>query len=265
MHGVAAPHVPVAVQAETPFAWHSVWPGAHVPVQTPPTHVWFTQATGAPHTPLSVQVCTPLFEHWIAPGAQTVHAPFQHTGVDPAHVVWLCQLPAALQIWVTLPEHCAWPAAHTPVQVPPTQVWLTQHAEPHAMPPSHVKAETSPGEESTLPASDTVPSLEASADPVSTAVWSASVSGAASLVLASQSPPAHAPSEKEPRPSTRPHAASALASRIAARARTTRTLVRIRAGLHADQLISAGAGLGRGARQRTSANTCVSLSNPPPP
>jgi hypothetical protein len=73
-----------------------------------------------------------------------------------------------------LPEHCVWPAAHTPVHLPAAQVWLTQHSVPHAMPPSQVNGPPSmggPTEESMLAASAAATSAEASTgEPVSIAV-----------------------------------------------------------------------------------------------
>lgn len=122
MHAEGVPQAPLAVHVATLLPWHSVWAGAQTPVQTPPTQVWFTQATAAPHVPAALQVWTPLFEHCVAPGAHWVHAPFQHTGVAPEHVVWFCQWPVPSQVCVMLPEHCVCPAAHTPVHAPPTQV-----------------------------------------------------------------------------------------------------------------------------------------------
>jgi hypothetical protein len=63
---------------------HSTWVGAHVPLQTPSTHVWLVHAAGVPHWPSAPHVSTPLFEHFVAPTAHTpVHAPATH--------VWLTQ------------------------------------------------------------------------------------------------------------------------------------------------------------------------------
>ena len=42
------------------------------------------------------------------------------------------QVPLAVHVSTPLPEHCVWPAAHTPVQAPATHVWLTQ-----AVPAAH--------------------------------------------------------------------------------------------------------------------------------
>ncbi len=132
----------------------------------------------------------PLFEHWTAPGAHCVQAPFQQMGVAPAQVVWFCQLPVALQTWVTLPAHWVWPAAHVPVHMPPTQVWFTQQVAPHMDPASQPPEEPSPGPTGESPwVASLLPSMGV---PVSGAVWSPVASASASPVLASQ-PPVQAP------------------------------------------------------------------------
>jgi hypothetical protein len=85
---VAAPHCPSAPQVATCVSLvHSVAPGAHTPVQTPPTHVWFVQE--APfdcQLPVASQTwgCWPL--HLRAVGLQVTHPPLRHTGVvAPEH------------------------------------------------------------------------------------------------------------------------------------------------------------------------------------
>ena len=40
-----------------------VCPGAHRPVQTPPTHVWFEHAVAPPYVPFDWHVCTLLPAH----------------------------------------------------------------------------------------------------------------------------------------------------------------------------------------------------------
>jgi hypothetical protein len=128
---------------------HWVWFGAQMPVQTPPTQVCATPASPAqlvigPHVPPALQVWVPLLAvHWTAPGEHWAHAPFQHTGVAPAHVVWFCQLPDESHVCTIAPEHCVCPGAHAPEQTPPMQAWFTQHAPPHA-PASHPAAASMP-------------------------------------------------------------------------------------------------------------------------
>jgi hypothetical protein len=117
----------------------------------------------SPHIPAAEQVCTVLFEHCVAPGAHDTQAPFQHTGVVPEQVVLLVQCPVASQVWVTLPMHWVCPAAQTPVQAPPTQVWFTQHVSPQAAAPSHPWVDDSMGRVGTsAPESVTVTSVPAS-------------------------------------------------------------------------------------------------------
>jgi len=94
---VAVPQPPLALQTETLLPWHSVWLGAQTPWHVPPTHVCFVQALVGPQVPLGEHVCVPFVValHCTAPGAHARHAPFQQTGVAPAHVVWFCQVPVA--------------------------------------------------------------------------------------------------------------------------------------------------------------------------
>src|SRR5262245_6453976 len=95
MHATAAPQVPFAEPDSTPLPLHCFCPGEHVPVQTPPMHVWLVQATGAPQVPAATQVCTPLPEHCVEPGEHATQALFKHAGVEPEHVDCVCQLPPA--------------------------------------------------------------------------------------------------------------------------------------------------------------------------
>jgi hypothetical protein len=106
MHGEAVPHVPFAVQVWTPLPEHCVSPGPHTPVQAPLMHVWSLQPAGVPQVPAEVHVCTPLPVHWVAPGVHVTHVLLRHTGVDPVHVVCVCQVPEAVQVWMELPRHC---------------------------------------------------------------------------------------------------------------------------------------------------------------
>ena len=57
------------------------------------------------HSPLESQVCGALPLHWVRPGVQARHAPFQHAGVAPAHVVWSCHAPHMLQSCTMLAAH----------------------------------------------------------------------------------------------------------------------------------------------------------------
>jgi hypothetical protein len=137
VHGDAIPHWPVWSQVCTPLPWHVVWVGAQTPVQTPPTHVWFSHATVDPHVPVAPHFSVPLVVvHCTAPGEHSTHAPFQQMAVVPAHVVWFCHMPDVLHCCTTEPAHCDWPGAQSPVHSPATQAWFTQHFVPHAMPPS---------------------------------------------------------------------------------------------------------------------------------
>ena len=95
----AEPHVPLEVQVCTPLPLHCVCPGAHTPAQLPETHVWFTHATAAPQVPLALQVSSPLPTHCVEPGVHARHSLFQHAGVAPEHVAWVCQLPVASHVW----------------------------------------------------------------------------------------------------------------------------------------------------------------------
>jgi hypothetical protein len=81
-------------------------PGAHVPVQAPPTQVWFEQAIGAFQVPLALQVWTPLPEHCVEPGEQATHALLRQVGVGPEQVDCVCQLPVSSHDWIADPRHC---------------------------------------------------------------------------------------------------------------------------------------------------------------
>jgi hypothetical protein len=51
-----------------------------------------------------------------------VHAPLTHVWL--LHADTVPQVPLDVQVCTPLPEHCVWPATHTPVQAPLTHVWL---------------------------------------------------------------------------------------------------------------------------------------------
>ena len=95
VHGPCAEQVPLGFQA--PLALH-VWvsvpqlphgtglvcPGAHGPVHTPLTQVWFEHASGVPHCPLS-HACTPLPEHCTCPAVhEPVHTPAEQVPLGQA-------------------------------------------------------------------------------------------------------------------------------------------------------------------------------------
>ena len=103
----AAPFVqaPFVLHVSGVLPLQSCWSGAHTPTHAPPTHVWFTQATGALHLPPALHCCTPFSEHCTAPGSQSWQAPFQHTGVEPAHVSWLFQLHVSSHACTRFPTH----------------------------------------------------------------------------------------------------------------------------------------------------------------
>jgi hypothetical protein len=44
------------------------------------------------------------------------------------HAVGVVHVPFAVHVSVPLPEQPTWPCAHTPLQAPPTHVWLVQTA-----------------------------------------------------------------------------------------------------------------------------------------
>jgi hypothetical protein len=56
--GTAAPYSPLELHVCTPLLEHWVAPGAHTPVQVPPTQAWFEQAAPFCQDPLPSQVCT---------------------------------------------------------------------------------------------------------------------------------------------------------------------------------------------------------------
>jgi rubredoxin len=129
MQADGVPYWPFAPQVSTPLPLHCVWLGAQTPTHAPPTHVWFVHATGDPHVDAAVQVCTPLPRHWVAPERHATHVLFEHAGVAPEHVAWVCQFPAASHDWMRFPRHWVCPGAQTPPQAPATHVWL-EHAVP---------------------------------------------------------------------------------------------------------------------------------------
>jgi hypothetical protein len=198
-----------------------------------------------------------------------VHAPVLHDSPEPhalhaeppvPHCIPDCDpkgthAPAALQQPL---GHDVASQAQAPVLLshscPAAQAAQLAPAAPHAMAVSDTKGTHRPALQH--PLRHVVGPHAAASDPASvvTTSFGAALSVAASLVPsrvpsvmdmlsaappsapASQSPPAHAPSEKEPRPSTRPHPARAPASSTAAAATTTLTLERIRARALFDHL-----------------------------
>jgi hypothetical protein len=52
--------------------------------------------------------------------------PFMHVGVGGAHGAVFDQVPVKSHTWGVEPLHCTFPAAHTPMHMPLTQVWFTQ-------------------------------------------------------------------------------------------------------------------------------------------
>jgi hypothetical protein len=67
---------------------HWVSPGAHMPVQAVPTHVWWRQGTGSANAPFALQVCIALaLEHMVALGLQVpVQTPPFGPAVPTTHV-----------------------------------------------------------------------------------------------------------------------------------------------------------------------------------
>ena len=61
-------------------------------------HVWLLHATGAPQLPVVLHVCKLLPVHWVAPGEHVTQVLFRHTGVAPAQVVCVCQVPEAVHV-----------------------------------------------------------------------------------------------------------------------------------------------------------------------
>jgi hypothetical protein len=171
--------------------------------------------------------------HCVAPGEHATHAPFQQMGVAPAHVVWFIHWPEALHCWTTVPTHCVWPGAHSPVQVFATHAWFTQHFVPHVAPPSQsggaaASFPTSARASMGLPVSvafapDEEPPEEEEDRSVVPPV-SASVPGmVASLATPSQEPPSQLTGWSESRPSMTLQAAK-TAGRASATAAKPRIL-----------------------------------------
>jgi hypothetical protein len=127
MHAAGAPHVPL-LQVWTALPLHCVWPGAHIPVQTPPMHVWLVHPTGAPHDPAALHVCMLLPEHCVVAGEHATQPLFTQAGVAPEHVVWVCHVPLAVHDWMELPRHSVCAGAQTPEHVPLMHVCETQGA-----------------------------------------------------------------------------------------------------------------------------------------
>ena len=123
-----ASHVCVSVP-HFPQATGSVWPGAHDPVQAPPTHVWLVHATGEPHCPPLSHVSTPLPEHCFCPGEHgPLHTPATHVPLE--HVVAAPHCPQPPHVCTCVPEHCVAPGVHTAAAA-------HEHA-PHAQAAVHV-------------------------------------------------------------------------------------------------------------------------------
>jgi hypothetical protein len=74
----------VSIPQLPPQAAWLVWPGAHTPMQAPPTHVLSTHATALPHDPPAAHVSTPFPEHCVAPGAHTPASPPASTDPESA-------------------------------------------------------------------------------------------------------------------------------------------------------------------------------------
>ena len=118
MHALGELHAPLAVQVWTPLPEHCVWPGAHEPVQAPPTQVWFEQAAPEVQVPVELHVCG-----WLLPEQLTSPGPHVPEHAPPRQVWWLHatavpQVPFDAHVCTPLPEHCVAPGVHTPVQAP---------------------------------------------------------------------------------------------------------------------------------------------------
>jgi hypothetical protein len=194
---------------------HCVWFGAHMPVHAPLMHVWSMHENGEPQLPASPHVSKllPVIVHWLVAGEQATQVLSRHAGVEPEHIVCVCQPPDALHVWMRFPKHRVWFGAHTPEHMPLRHVWSTQASQP---------AEASVGR---TPPLSVVPSAAASATlsdatspppsplscPASPAVvWSGKASGP--LLLASQSLALQSPLENSFRPPIWAHAPIAAPS-----------------------------------------------------
>jgi hypothetical protein len=97
VHAVPPTQPPLVLQLCGVLPMHVVCPGAHEPLQTPPTQVWLVHATGFPHAPAALQVSTPLgAPHCLFPGEHATQVLFRHAGVGAEHVVCVCQPPLVL-------------------------------------------------------------------------------------------------------------------------------------------------------------------------
>jgi hypothetical protein len=114
-HAPAGPHVCVSVP-QLPHATGLLWPGAHMPVHAPATHVWSLQAMAAPQWPVPSQVCTPLPEHCVAPAGLhgPTHWPAMHAPLVHGEAALQAVQPStpATQVCTLLPEHCVAPPLH---------------------------------------------------------------------------------------------------------------------------------------------------------
>ena len=129
VHATGDPYAPLELQVSTLDPEHVACPGAHVPEQTPLTHVWFTQAVPFCQAPVLSHVCGCVPEaHCSAPG---VHDPEQTPPTHAwfVHDVAFCHVPLALHVCGCWPLHCFCVGAHTPEQTPATHVWF-EHSEP---------------------------------------------------------------------------------------------------------------------------------------
>lgn len=129
VHATGDPYVPLDVHVSTLDPEHVVCVGAHWPVHTPLTQVWFTHAVPFCHVPVLSHVCGCVPElHCSAPGVHTpVQLPPTHAWL--VHAVAFCHVPLVLHVCGCWPLHCVCVGAHTPVQTPATQVWF-EHAVP---------------------------------------------------------------------------------------------------------------------------------------
>jgi hypothetical protein len=77
---------------------HFSAPGAHDPVQLPPTHAWLVHAVAFCHVPLVLHVCGCCPLHCFCVGAHTpVQAPATHVWFEHADPVF-DQAPALVQV-----------------------------------------------------------------------------------------------------------------------------------------------------------------------
>jgi len=95
---------------------HRFAPGAHVPVQFPPTQAWFAHVAPSRQVPVESHVCVvwPLQRFEVG-----LHDP-EHA--PPLHTFWqvaaFCHAPLASQVWGMSPSHCFVVGVHSPVHAP---------------------------------------------------------------------------------------------------------------------------------------------------